>query len=120
MMPPPFVHDVVMREEDDFEPRFTTHEDLAGADLLLREENELLRVKLLVRPHSVPPRRRRPPARRLARGEWLRWQVNYRFSGYSLDWTYRLDTLNVGYGPAREDLFLGDPTHHVDERGTLR
>ncbi|MEU6602543.1 hypothetical protein [Streptomyces flaveolus] len=52
-------------------------------------------------------------------GAWLRWQINYRFSGYSRDWTYRLDTLNIAFGPAPTNLFLGTPTHHVDELAAL-
>ncbi|MFD9337542.1 hypothetical protein ACFWBF_24545 [Streptomyces sp. NPDC060028] len=35
-------------------------------------------------------------------------------------WTYRLHTLNIAYGSAREDLFLGTPTRYVDERALLR
>ncbi|MFD9408662.1 hypothetical protein ACFWBN_16830 [Streptomyces sp. NPDC059989] len=52
----------------------------------------------------------------------MRWQVNYRFAGSHGDaWTYRLDTLNLAYGPAAPtDLFMGDPTHHVCELAALR
>ncbi|MFF1747797.1 hypothetical protein [Streptomyces mirabilis] len=64
---------------------------------------------------------RRSPAARLAPGEWLRRQVNYRFAGtHGGDWTYRLDTLNVAHGSATIDLFLGTPTRHVDELAALR
>lgn len=112
-----------MRETDDFQPRC---EVLAGlpdassdAGVLLRESDGLLRVQLTVTPFGMPRRWRRPPAVRLARGEWLRWQVNYRFAG-THGWTYRLDTLNLANGPAPTDHFLGTPTHHVDERAALR
>nr|AGL12185.1 hypothetical protein K924_0029 [Actinoplanes sp. N902-109] len=44
----------------------------------------------------------------------------YRFSSRLGEWTCRLDTLNVAYGPATADVFTGDPTRHVDERGLLR
>jgi hypothetical protein len=57
---------------------------------------------------------------RLAHGEWLRWQVNYRFSGRLGDWTYRLDTLNISHGQAPTDLFLGTPAHQVSELAHLR
>jgi hypothetical protein len=122
---PPFVHNVLMRETDDFQPRFEVLAGLpdAGSDagVLLRESDGLLRVQLTVTPFGMPRRWRRPPAIRLARGEWLRWQVNYRFAGtHGGDWTYRLDTLNIANGPAPTDLFLGTPTHHVDERAALR
>jgi hypothetical protein len=88
---------------------------------LLREANGLLRVQLTVAEFGMPRRRRRPPAVRLARGEWVRWQVNYRFSPCCGDWTYRLDTLNLFHGSAdSRDLFLGVPTYYVSELGSLR
>jgi len=70
----------------------------------------------------MPRRWRRPPAVRLVRDEWLRWQVNYRFgSSWGGDWTYRLDTLNLIHGPAgSRDVFLGEPTCYVSELGSLR
>jgi hypothetical protein len=112
-------------EHDDFHPRFATHEGLPDSSsesgLVLQEADKRLRVQLVVTPFGMPRRWRRRPARRLACGEWLRWQVNYRFAGsHGGEWTYRLETLNIGYGPALADLFLGTPTHHVDELGTLR
>ncbi|WP_326797038.1 hypothetical protein [Streptomyces sp. NBC_01808] len=114
-----------MHEAEDFQPRFVTHEGLpdstADTGVLLREHEGLLRVELVVTPFGMPRRWRRPPAVRLARGEWLRWQVNYRFAGtHGDEWTYRLDTLNIAYGPTATDLFLSTPTHSVDELATLR
>ncbi|MFD7629614.1 hypothetical protein ACFV7Q_26910 [Streptomyces sp. NPDC059851] len=117
-----------MHEADDFQPRFETRKGLpdSGSDtgVLLHEADGLLRVQLTVTPFGMPRRWRRPPAVRLAHGEWLRWQVNHRFAGTcSGDWTYRLDTLNIAHGPAPTaptDLFLGTPTRHVDERAALR
>jgi hypothetical protein len=41
-------------------------------------------------------------------------------AGTSGDWIYRLDTLNIAYGPAPTDIFLGEPTRHVDELAALR
>ncbi len=41
---------------------------------------------------------RRLPAVRLSPGQWLRWQINYRFAyptALSGGWTYRLDTLSA-------------------------
>jgi hypothetical protein len=59
---------------------------------------------------------------RLAWGEWVRWQVNCRFSSAcGGDWTYRLNTLNLFHGSAdSRELFLGEPTHYVSELGSLR
>ncbi|MFJ1560592.1 hypothetical protein [Streptomyces mirabilis] len=91
------------------------------AGVLLREVDGLLRVQLVATPFGMPRRWRRPPAVRLARGEWLRWQINYRFTGSSGgEWAYRLDTLNIVHGPARPDLFLGTPTRYVNELASLR
>ncbi|MEV2256260.1 hypothetical protein AB0I94_37895 [Streptomyces sp. NPDC050147] len=56
-----------------------------------------------------------------SRGEWLRRQIDYRFTGSFRGYrTYRLDTLNIVHGPAQPDLFLGAPTHHVDGLSSLR
>ncbi|MFC9292981.1 hypothetical protein ACFTWH_06245 [Streptomyces sp. NPDC057011] len=122
----PFVQEVLMHEADAFEPRFVTHsvppEPDAEPSVLLREEDGLLRVQPAVTPFGMPRRWRRPPAVRLARGEWLRWQVNHRFAGSHGDaWTYRLDTLNLAYGPhTPADLFMGTPTRQVSELAALR
>jgi hypothetical protein len=125
-VPPPFVHQVLMGEHDGFQPHFTLHEGLPGtgpdAGVLLTEDNGLLLVQLMVTPFGWPRRWRRPPAVRIAPGDWLRWQVNYRF-GPETDggeWTYRLDTLNVAHGPAPVNLFLGPPSRRVSELATLR
>ncbi|WKU44648.1 hypothetical protein Q3V23_11490 [Streptomyces sp. VNUA116] len=121
--PLPVVHDVVMSEREAFAAR----ESLRGpaeTGVRLRESGG----HLLVRPpalsslQAIPPRRRRPPAVRLAPGEWLRWQLNHRCSSAAgmADWFYEQTTLNIAYGPHARDVFLGAPTRHVDERGYLR
>jgi hypothetical protein len=56
----------------------------------------------------------------LPRGNWLRWQVNYRFTSPHGEWAYRLDTFNVSHGQPSTDLFLGNPDRYVNELGTLR
>jgi hypothetical protein len=122
---PPFVHEVLMGEHDGFQPHFTVHEGLPGTvpdcGVLLNEANGLLQVQLAVTPFGMPRRWRRPPAVRIAPGDWLRWQINYRFAGtHGGEWTYRLDTLNVTYGPAPVNLFLGHPSHRVSELAALR
>jgi hypothetical protein len=121
-VPPPLVHEVTMREQDDFVPCTDTRADPLDDSVLLREEQDgRLRVGLVVTPWGMPLRNRRPPAVFLLPGEWLRWQVNYRFSGLDGgDWSYRLDTLNLACGPVPADTFLGEPTRYVDERAYLR
>lgn len=121
---PPFVHEVWMREAEDFQPRFEIRAGLPGsaddAGVFLRPEDDgRLRVQPAVTPFGIPRRTRRPPAVRLVQGEWLRWQINYRFA-YGGAWTYRLDTLNIANGTVPEVLFMGAPTHHVDELTGLR
>ncbi|MGI8335719.1 hypothetical protein ACRYCC_37705 [Actinomadura scrupuli] len=120
----PFVHDVRMDESAGFEPRIALLDGPPPVDDVdLRESDGLLRVHLSATPYGVPRRWRRPPAVRLARGEWLRWQINYRFSGTcscGQEWNYRLDTLNLAYGPVDSGAFLGEPGRHIDERARLR
>jgi hypothetical protein len=119
---PPLVHDVRMNEPDDF----AVHELLRRAEpdpeeLQLTEADDTLRVQLVALPNGMPRRWRRPPAVRLTRGQWLRWQINYRFSAECGGaWFYRLDTLNLAYGLVAADAFLGEPTRYVDDRGQLR
>jgi hypothetical protein len=123
-MQPPFVHQVLMNEHDDFQPHASAHKGLpdtsSDSGVLLREDNGLLRVKLTVTPFGMPRRWRRPPAVRLTPGDWLRWQINYRFAGtHGGEWTYRLDTLNIANGPGPTNLFLGAPDHYVTELAAL-
>jgi hypothetical protein len=117
----PVVHEVLMDEADEFEPRESLRDGQPDrADVLLEESDGRLRVELVVTRWGLPRRRRRPPAVWLELGEWVRWQVNYRFSSRLSDWSYRLDTLNLAYGPTIMDVFTESPTHHVDERELLR
>lgn len=108
-----------MHERDDFEP-YDTQEDQGKVDVQLREADGRLRVS----PESgpCPPWPRRPPAVRLAPGQWVRRQLNYRFSGVLgiRDWSYWLNTFDIAYGPVSADVFLSTPTVFVDEQGPLR
>jgi hypothetical protein len=70
-------------------------------------------------PAGVPRRGWRPPAVRLAPGQWLRWQINYRFGGRT-NWTYRLETFNVAHGSPSPNVFFSVPTCRIDERASLR
>jgi hypothetical protein len=120
----PLVHEVVMREGQDFVPQFDHRTDLPTADEVeLRPVDERLRVLLIASAWGMPRRHRRPPAVLLKPGQWLRWHINYRFSGgcpCGEEWSYRLDTLNLAHGPVAVDTFLGEPHQLVDERGFLR
>jgi hypothetical protein len=129
------VHEVMITERNDFQPIESIgvepperEPSLARSGLRLVRADKGVRVELLLaRLGDVrlggPLRDRRPSGVWLAPGEWLRWQVNYRMSGPRIDggrWEYRQDTLNIAVGPADPELFFGEPTRHIDERGFLR
>ena len=119
---PTSAHLIRMHERDGFEPH-DAQEDRTEVDVQLREADGGLRVLPRVRPlFALPPRPRRPPAVRLAPGQWVRWQLNYRFSSALgiRHWSYWLDTFNIAYGPVSADVFLSTPTAFVDEQGPLR
>ncbi|WP_307668645.1 hypothetical protein [Streptomyces sp. V2I9] len=121
-VPPSFAQVVRMSESDGFEPR-AGEKPLRGVALSLRNERGRLRVLPRVDPlFGLPPRPRRPPAVRLLPGQWVRWQLNYRFSSAAgvRDWSYWLDTFNVAYGPVAPDVFLSEPTVLVNECGPVR
>ncbi|QWF84700.1 hypothetical protein HUW46_08152 [Amycolatopsis sp. CA-230715] len=115
------VHEVVMDEAGGFAPR-ATMSPTVPKHVDLRDEGDTLRVMLLsAQLHGFV--RRRPPAVRLGRGEWLRWRINYRFRTYfgAGLWRYRLDTLNIFHGTeCTPELFLGEPDRTIDERAELR
>lgn len=126
---PSFVHEVTMREASDFRPS-TTIRDLPRMQprmtvegvSLVESEGGLRVLPLIPTFFDIPPRRRRPPAARLEPGQWIRWQLNYRFSSATGmgNWSYHLHTLNLAYGVTEPDAFLRTPTRYIDERGSLR
>ncbi|MFJ4774273.1 hypothetical protein ACIP88_35060 [Streptomyces uncialis] len=121
-VPPSFAQVVQMSERDAFEPH-ESERDLRRVGLSLRDEGDRLRVLARVEPlFGLPPRPRRPPAARLVPGQWIRWQLNYRFSSAAgiRDWSYWLDTFNVACGPVDPNVFLSEPTVLVDECGPVR
>ncbi|MFC0842196.1 hypothetical protein ACFH04_00350 [Streptomyces noboritoensis] len=118
----PLAHVIRMHERDGFEP-YEGREVLSKVDVQLREADDRLRVFPRVQsPFALPPRKRRPPGVRLVPGQWVRWQLNYRFSSALgiRGWTYWLDTFNIAYGPVNADVFLSAPPVFIDERGPLR
>lgn len=118
----PLTHVVTMREEEGFEPCMKLTREVADrAVVQLREADGRLRVMLVYEQfHEFV--KRRPPAVRIEPGQWLRWRMNYRSRTWAGrgQWNYRLDTLNVAYGPdVAADVFLGTPAKVVDERALL-
>lgn len=116
----PLTHTVVLDERDGFAPVETFDYVLPDPeDVRLTRVDGRLRVQLVAR--SGAPKRTHRPTIWLERGEWARWQINYRFSGYSIEWTYRLDTLNIAYGDVKPGAFTDSvPDRYVDERARLR
>jgi hypothetical protein len=116
------MHGILMRETEDFHPHATVRaEPAADWEVELRQVGERLRVQLVPSDWGMPRRSRRAPAVLLMPGQWVRWQINYRFVGScGGDWSYRLDTLNLAHGQIPADTFLGQSTYFVDERGYLR
>ncbi|MFH8350495.1 hypothetical protein [Streptomyces sp. NPDC018045] len=96
-----------MRESDAFRPRMSER-DLSRPGLVLREVDGLLQVDP---PETtifdMPRRKQRPPKVRLTPGQWLQWQINYRFGNQKGPWGYRLETFNISYGPTSPEIFLG-------------
>ncbi|MEW1588280.1 hypothetical protein AB0283_22900 [Micromonospora vinacea] len=116
----PLTQEIEMAEADGFEPREGLTRPPYRSEVRLRLEDGRLRVELLASAWGMPRRHRRPPAVRLAEGEWLRWQINYRFTGMSGGaWLYRLDTLNLAHGAVPVDTFLGEPPRFIDERAQI-
>ncbi len=121
-VPSGFAHSVEMTEHEGFAPR-SSQKELHEIGVSLRDEGDRLRVLARVEPpFGLPPRPRRPPAVRLLPGQWVRWQLNYRFTSALgiRGWSYWLDTFNIAYGPGTRDVFLSEPTVIIDERGPLR
>ncbi|GAA1707518.1 hypothetical protein ACFTSF_37655 [Kribbella sp. NPDC056951] len=128
----PFVHGVVMREQDDFKVWEGTRSGLPDEVTPTRGREQLesgvevtpvgglIQVQLTATPYGLPPRPNRARAVRLAPDEWVRWQINYRYpSHWGEDWVYRLDTLNLFHGSPPLDAFLGEPTYEVKELASL-
>ncbi|MEU7934995.1 hypothetical protein [Micromonospora echinofusca] len=118
----PLTHEVTMHERDEFQPRASLRVGAPSCDAVqLRYAEERVRVELIPTAWGMPRRHRRPPAVRLARGQWVRWRINYRFTSHCTgDWLYRLDTLNIAHGPVPVEIFLTEPPQTIDELAYLR
>ncbi|MFJ8154760.1 hypothetical protein [Streptomyces sp. NPDC094468] len=117
-----FAHFVQMAERDSFEPR-PSQKGFREVGVSLRDEGDRLRGLARAQPlFGLPPRPRRPPAVRLLPGQWVRWQLNHRFTSALgiRGWSYWLDTFNIAYGSVNRDVFLSEPTVIVDECGPVR
>jgi hypothetical protein len=118
---PPLFHDVALREEHDFEPQVKVLHGLPPRhEFGLRLVGTALRVQL-PNGFGVPVRSHRPVLL-LQPGEWVRWQLNNRWSSATGmgDWHYTLTTVSIALGPMPLDTFLGEAPHVIDEKAALR
>ncbi|WP_285795389.1 hypothetical protein [Micromonospora sp. NBRC 107095] len=116
----PFVQEIVLTEADGFAPREGATRPPYRSEMRLKRVDGGLQVELIAADWGVPRRHRRPPTVLLARGEWLRWHINYRFTGMNGGaMFYRLDTLNLAHGAVPADTFLGEPPRFIDERAHI-
>ncbi|MBT0770732.1 hypothetical protein KIH74_17445 [Kineosporia sp. J2-2] len=122
----PLTHDVTMREEEGFRPESSYETSgldaatgrLRHGSVKVRPRGDALSVRLMPFTIGYPPRRRRPPALLIGPGDWVRWVINYRFSGYR-GWSYSQVTVNLANGKVPLETFLGHPTRTVDDRVSL-
>jgi hypothetical protein len=116
----PMTHEITVDEH------LRTHTEVRhtapdATEVELSEENGLLRVHLVASPSGGPMRWRRPPAVRLAAGQWLRWQINYRFTPMCCgEPHFQQDVLNLAFGRVSANVFQSTPARRVDERVALR
>lgn len=113
------IHAVDVDESTGFEPRFRALDALDG--VTLEEVGGALTVWVELAWMGRPTREWRPAPIRLQPGEWVRWQINYRFGAMCAcgdQWHYRLETLNLAHGAVPD--FTGEPSRTVIERGDLR
>lgn len=113
----PLLHEIDMREWQDFAPQISIGHDLPDPTRIgLRESGGLLLVSLAPAPGGNPAREYRRPDIELAPGRWLRWRINYRFSPMWSNGFYRQDTLNLAY---RATDFTSPPARDIDDRADL-
>jgi len=117
--PPSMVHDIVMQEWSDFTPQVKVVDGAPPRwEFGLRPVGRTVQVRLPNGP-GVPSRSHRPVVP-LEPGEWVRWQLNNRWTSCcGGDWYYTLTTVSIALGPMPPHGFLGDAPHVVDERAAL-
>jgi hypothetical protein len=121
------VHLVTMREEENFTPRVELRplpdkERIAvGALTVQRIETGIHLHYRYTQMTGAPDRSHRPPIEfEVAAGQRARIVYNGRFSGYSIEWLYKLSIITVAVGILpRADLFMGATDHNVEDLADL-
>ncbi|MEO3825887.1 hypothetical protein [Actinomadura sp. B10D3] len=105
------VHEVWLREADGYVPAedFHTYGDLSQVDWLRlkREPSGAIRVERQPVSASFPVTRRMVHLGTLAPGQSAWYQANFRFSGYSMTWTYCDWAVSIANEAPESTMFLG-------------
>lgn len=121
------IHQVTMREEENFTPHMEVR-PLPDKTLITVGAATMQRkgagIRLGYRHTSMtgaPDRSHRPPIElAVAVGRRARIAYNGRFSGYSLEWLYKLSVITVAVGiPPTIDLFTATPDHKIEDLAEL-
>jgi hypothetical protein len=121
------IHAVTMREEEGFVPRADVQSlpdkaRLTVGAVTVETEDSGVHLRYRYTPMvGAPDRSKRPPIEfMVASGQRARIIYNGRFSGYSIEWLYKLMviTVAVGIAPSAE-LFTAKPNHQVNDLAEL-
>ena len=121
------IHRLTLREEEGFAPHGEVHALPSITRITVGAvtfEPTATGVHLRYRYNSMlgaPDRSHRPPiALDVVRGRRVRIAYNGRFSGYSIEWLYKLEVITVTVGiPLSADLFTVAPDHTLEDLAEL-
>jgi hypothetical protein len=121
------IHLVTMREEETFNPKIELqplpHKDRfqVGALTVQCMEGGVHLAYRYTSMTGAPDRSHRPPiALEVMTGKLARIAYNGRFSGYSIEWLYKLSVITVAVGiPPSTDLFTLAPDHNIEDLADL-
>ncbi|WP_141579339.1 hypothetical protein [Actinomadura sp. WMMA1423] len=105
------VHEVWMREADGYVPseELRTYGRLSEVDWLglKHEPGGAIRIERYPVRAAYPVNRRRVPLGTLTPGQSALYRANFRFSGYSITWTYHDWAVSIAHEAPRRTMFLG-------------
>lgn len=121
------IHLVTLREEEQFSPHIElrplpNREHIPVGAVTVRVHDAGVHLRYRYRKSSgAPDRSHRPPIEfEVVSGRRARIAYNGRFSGYGIEWLYRLSVVTIAVGIAPGvDLFTGEPDHKVEDLAEL-
>jgi hypothetical protein len=121
------IHNVTLREEENFTPRSELRPlpDKArievGAVTVQQIDTGIHLQYRYTGMTGAPDRSHRPPIMlEVASGHRARIAYNGRFSGYSIEWLYKLSVITVAVGIVPSvDLFTTTPDHNIEDLAEL-